>query len=87
MTPPFNRRETDQPDSDDTNSWTAWRLLVLDKLERFEKKFDAMDAKINKLQLETVTQKTKLTIFGTVGGFIACAVVQLAQYIFRRGPH
>ena len=63
--------KTAEPTKLENGSWAEWRRLVLSELNRLDGDISELQKNQKRIELEVVTQQTKLVMYGTIG---ACAI-------------
>jgi hypothetical protein len=64
----------------ENGSWAEWRRLVLSELNRLDEDISELQKNQKRIELQLVTQQTKLVMYGTIGaaaiGFITSLISQ-----------
>ena len=67
-----------EPTKLENGSWAEWRRLVLSELNRLDKDISELQKNQKRIELQVVTQQTKLVMYGTIGagaiGFITSLI-------------
>tara|TARA_E500000318_G_scaffold89553_1_gene87177 strand:+ start:792 stop:1025 length:234 start_codon:yes stop_codon:yes gene_type:complete len=72
------------PNKLENGSWSEWRRLVLNELNRLNSDTEDIKNNINKLEVKFATEATKLTLYSTFGGLIVGAVLTyLISYLTK----
>ena len=65
----------------DTNGWNKYEKLIIDTMDRHEKKLDALDEKVSRIDVSVGKLQVKSGFWGAIGGFISVVVAILIGFI------
>ena len=54
----------------DTNGWSQYQKLVMDKLDEHDGKFSNIDSKLTQIQIDIATLKVKAGVWGGIAGLV-----------------
>ena len=63
------------------NGWNEWSKFVLKELERLNSCYDAIDKKVDKINVELAMLKVKSGIWGATAGIVGSLAILLFQLI------
>ena len=63
------------------DDWSEYQKLVLSELERLDKNVEALDLKVDKIQLEIGLLKYKSSLWGGLAGGIPVIVLVLIKFL------
>ena len=68
-----------------TNGWSQYQKLVVDKLGDHDEKFTSIEDKLMKIQVDIATLKVKAGVWGGVAGLIPVVVAIVMFYATQTG--
>jgi len=54
----------------DTNGWSQYQKLVMDKLDEHDGKFSNIESKLTQIQIDIATLKVKAGVWGGIAGLV-----------------
>lgn len=66
------------------NGFNEYKNLILSNMDRFEKKIDSMDIKIDEMKTDITALKVKATVWGGVAGAAVGALASALSGYFRK---
>ena len=54
----------------DTNGWSQYQKLVMDKLDEHDGKFSNIESKLTQIQIDIATLKVKAGVWGGIDGLV-----------------
>jgi hypothetical protein len=68
-----------------TNGWSQYQKLVVDKLGDHDEKFTSIENKLMKIQVDIATLKVKAGVWGGLAGLIPVVVAIVMFYATQTG--
>jgi hypothetical protein len=68
-----------------TNGWSQYQKLVVDKLGDHDEKFTSIEDKLMKIQVDIATLKVKAGVWGGVAGLIPVVITIVMFYATQTG--
>ena len=68
-----------------TNGWSQYQKLVMDKLGEHDEKFTSIEDKLMRIQVDIATLKVKAGVWGGVAGLIPVVVAIVMFYATQTG--
>jgi hypothetical protein len=68
-----------------TNGWSQYQKLVVDKLGEHDEKFTSIEDKLMKIQVDIATLKVKAGVWGGLAGLIPVVVAIVMFYATQTG--
>jgi hypothetical protein len=68
-----------------TNGWSQYQKLVVDKLGDHDEKFTSIEDKLMKIQVDIATLKVKAGVWGGVAGLIPVVIAIVMFYATQTG--
>ncbi len=68
-----------------TNGWSQYQKLVVDKLGDHDEKFTSIEDKLMKIQVDIATLKVKAGVWGGLAGLIPVVVAIVMFYATQTG--
>ena len=69
----------------ETNGWPQYQKLVMDKLSEHDDKFNSIEDKLMRIQVDIATLKVKAGVWGGVAGLIPVVVAIVMFYATQTG--
>jgi len=69
----------------ETNGWSQYQKLVMDKLGEHDDKFNSLEDKLMRIQVDIATLKVKAGVWGGVAGLIPVVVAIVMFYATQTG--
>jgi len=69
----------------ETNGWSQYQKLVMDKLGEHDDKFNSLEDKLVRIQVDIATLKVKAGVWGGVAGLIPVVVAIVMFYATQTG--
>lgn len=63
------------PNKLENGSWSEWRRLVLNELNRLNGDIESVKNNFSRLEVKFATLTTKLTLYATFGGVVIGAII------------
>ena len=64
----------------ETNGWSQYQKLVMDKLGEHDEKFTSIEDKLMRIQVDIATLKVKAGVWGGVAGLIPVVIAIVMFY-------
>ena len=68
----------------DSNGWSKYEKLVMDKLGEHDERFGNVEEKLTQIQVDIATLKVKAGIWGGIGGLIP-VVIAIVMFMASKG--
>jgi hypothetical protein len=68
-----------------TNGWSQYQKLVVDKLGDHDEKFTSIEDKLMKIQVDIATLKVKAGVWGGLAGLIPVVIAIVMFYATQTG--
>ena len=68
----------------DSNGWSKYEKLVMDKLDEHDERFGNVEEKLTQIQVDIATLKVKAGVWGGVAGLIP-AVIAIVMFFASKG--
>ena len=69
----------------EANGWSQYQKLVMDKLGEHDDKFNSLEDKLMRIQVDIATLKVKAGVWGGVAGLIPVVVAIVMFYATQTG--
>ena len=69
----------------ETNGWPQYQKLVMDKLGEHDDKFNSIEDKLMRIQVDIATLKVKAGVWGGVAGLIPVVIAIVMFYATQTG--
>ena len=69
----------------ETNGWPQYQKLVMDKLGEHDDKFNSIEDKLMRIQVDIATLKVKAGVWGGVAGLIPVVIAIVMFYATQAG--
>ncbi len=68
----------------ENGSWAEWRRLVLSELNRLDGDISELQKNQKRIELQVVTQQTKLVMYGTIGAGVIGFITSLIAHFLTK---
>ena len=64
----------------ENNGWRKYEMMVIDKLDDHDDKFNGIENKLTQIQVDIATLKVKAGVWGGIGGLIPAVIAIVMFY-------